>query len=349
MNILKKQDLEWMIEKLERIANTPSPTGFTAKVENVLVEELNKLHVKVWQSVKGTVFCTLNPDAKGDGILLSAHIDTLGLMVRSVKGNGRLRVTTLGGFPLQYAEQENVEVWTRDGKSYSGTFRMNEPAVHGRRDLDSADRKDDTMEVVLDQRVHSAEETRALGIQAGDPISLDPRFRRSGDGYIKSRHLDDKASSAVLLTIAKAFAEKHLTCNRPVHLMFTKYEEVGHGASAAHPEGITDMIAVDMGVVADDLLTNEEKVSICAKDSSGPYNYELTSELIQLAKENTFSYAVDIYPFYGSDASAAMGAGFDYRHALIGPGVAASHGYERIHEEGLINSFELLAAYLKNQ
>lgn len=347
MTQTREQIIPWMIEKLEQLVETPSPTGFTHKVEDLLMKELTDLGLKPWQATKGTVFCTLNPGTEGDGLLLSAHIDTLGLMVRSVKSNGRLRTTLLGGFPLQYVEQENVTVWTRDGSSYEGTFRMNEPAAHGRRDLGSAERSDTAMEIVLDQKVKSKDETLALGVQAGDPVSLDPRFRRAGDGYIKSRHLDDKASSAVLLTLARMFAEETLSCHRPVTIMFTKYEEVGHGAAAGHPAGITDMIAVDMGVVADDLETDEHTVSICAKDSGGPYDYKLTSELIAIAKKEELNYAVDVYPHYGSDAGAALGAGYDYRHALIGPGVAASHGYERTHEDGLWNTYRLLVSFLK--
>ena len=343
----REQQMPWILETLQELIETPSPTGYTVKVEAVLMEKLEALGLKPWQSAKGTVFCTLNPEAEGEGIMLSAHIDTLGLMVRSIKSNGRLRTTNLGGFPLQYVEQENVTVWTRDGRSYEGTFRMNEPAAHGRRDLGTAERSDTAMEIVLDQKTSSKDDTLGLGIQAGDPVSLDPRFRRAGDGYIKSRHLDDKASSALLLALARDFTEERLSCQRPVTIMFTKYEEVGHGAAAGHPAGITDMIAVDMGVVADDLETDELRVSICAKDSSGPYNYELTGQLIEIAKQEALNYAVDIYPYYGSDASAALSAGYDYRHALVGPGVAASHGYERTHEDGLWNTYQLLAGYLR--
>ncbi len=346
---LNRKLCDWMLERLEHLINTPSPTGFTQQVEEVLCNTLLDMGLEPWQSNKGTVFCALNPEASGEGLLLSAHIDTLGLMVRSLKSNGRLRTTTLGGFPLNYVEQENVTVWTRDGKHYEGTYRLNEPATHGSREVATIERNDKTMEVVLDSPVYSKDDTKQLGIQAGDPISLDPRFRRTENGYIKSRHLDDKASSAVLLAIAKAFADGTLHSSRPIYIMFTKYEEVGHGASSAHPDGITDMIAVDMGVVADDLETNEDKVSICAKDSSGPYDYALTTALIETAQQAGIDYAVDIYPFYGSDAGAALSAGYDYRHALIGPGVAASHGYERTHEKGLWNTYQLLVEFLKKQ
>lgn len=344
----RTQIMPGLVDTLRTLATTPSPTGMTEGIEALLVQHLKDLGFAPWQSKKGAVFVKLN-EAEGEGILLSAHIDTLGLMVRAVKGNGRLRITQLGGYPLQYAEQENVQVHTRGGEVIPGTLRMNQPAVHANKDLRTAERTDENMEVVLDKKVTTREETEALGISAGDFITLDPRFVASSDGFIKSRHMDDKASAAVLLTLARAFKDGKAACKRPVYLLFTNYEEVGHGASAAHPEGITDMIAVDMGVVGDDLSTDELKVSICAKDSGGAYNRALTGELIDTAIANDLAYAVDIYPYYGSDAGAALSAGYDYRHALIGPGVAASHGYERVNEDGLWNTLMLLVYYLKER
>ncbi|MDD4081270.1 MAG: M42 family metallopeptidase [Eubacteriales bacterium] len=342
----KNTYLPFLLDTLRLLALTPSPTGMTAGIERQLMAALKETGLVPWQSRKGAVLARLN-EGEGEGILLSAHIDTLGLMVRSVKANGRLRVTQLGGFPLQYAEQENVLVHTRDGKTIPGTLRMNQPAVHFNKDLRTAERNDESMEVVLDMRVSSKEECQALGVSAGDYISLDPRFVKSGDGFIKSRHMDDKASAAILISLARAFASGEASCRRPVYILFTNFEEVGHGASAGHPDGISDMIAVDMGVVGEDLSTDEMKVSICAKDSRGPYNRALTGALVDAAEKHGLDFAVDIYPFYGSDTDAALSAGHDYRHALIGPGVSASHGYERVHEDGLWNTLELLGHYLK--
>lgn len=341
----KAKYLPNIIENLRSLALIPSPTGMTQQAEAWLMEQLRDLGFSPWQSHKGAVFCKLN-DGEGEGILLSAHIDTLGLMVRSIKPNGRLRVTQLGGFPMQYAEQENLTVFTLDGHQIPGTLRMNEPAAHVNKDLRTAERVDSGMEVVLDMKTSTAEQTEALGIAAGDYIALDPRFVQSGEGFIKSRHLDDKASAAVLLTLAQAFRDGQASCARPVYLLFSNYEEVGHGAAAGHPAGISEMIAVDMGVVGEDLKTDEHKVSICAKDSGGPYNRALTAALVAAAKSAGLDYAVDIYPYYGSDAGAALFAGSDYRHALIGPGVAASHGYERVHEDGLWNTLLLLKTHL---
>jgi len=338
----KAHTLAFLCDSLRALAQTPSPTGMTHLAEALLMDKLRQLGFSPWQSHKGAVFCQLNQVREGAGILLSAHIDTLGLMVRAIKPNGRLRITQLGGYPLQYAEQENVTVFTHAGREIPGTLRMNQPAVHANKDLSTLERSDENMEVVLDMRTGSKAETEALGIRAGDFIALDPQFVQSGEGFIKSRHMDDKASAAVLLTLARAFSRAEAACERPVYVLFTNYEEVGHGAAAGHPAGIRDMIAVDMGVVG----TDEFRVSICAKDSGGPYNRELTGALADTAARLDLVYAVDIYPYYGSDTSAALHAGCDYRHALIGPGVAASHGYERVHEDGLWNTLMLLRGYL---
>lgn len=239
-----------------------------------------------------------------------------------------------------------VEEALKMGADVVGGIPHYEPAVHGSSDPKEITRDDKNMEVVLDEITSSQEETENLGISAGDFIALDPRFKIE-NGFVKSRHLDDKASAGILLALAKEIKEESIELNRPLYMMFTIYEEVGHGASSGHPKGIKDMVAVDMGVVYDDLKTDETKVSICAKDSSGPYNFDLTNELINLAKEKKLDYAVDVYPFYGSDASAAMASDYDYRHALLGAGIAASHGYERTHEKGLEQTFILLKEYIQ--
>lgn len=330
---------------IEDLVNTPSPTGFTKLAEKYLIEEFQKLGYEPYQTNKGNVVV---PVVEGDknGLLLSAHVDTLGLMVRSIKANGRLKVTSLGGYPFNYAEGENVIIHTRSGKTFTGVFRLNEPAVHGSSDPRDAKRDDTSMEIVIDEITRSAEETKKLGISPGDFISLDPRFRID-NGFVKSRHLDDKASAGVLLALAKEIKEKNIKINRPLYMTFTIYEEVGHGAASGHPQGIRDMIAVDMGVVYDDLTCDETMLSICAKDSSGPYNYDLTNELVDLAKELDLSYGLDIYPYYGSDASAAVASDNDFRHALVGSGVAASHGYERTHEKGLMSLYKLLFNFIQ--
>lgn len=340
-------DKNTIITYIKELCTRPSPTGFTKKCEKYLMEEFKNLGYEPYQNNKGNVIVPIYVDEKNkdDGLLLSAHIDTLGLMVRSIKENGGIQVTTLGGFPLNYAEFENVKIFTRDGKEFEGVFRLNEPSVHGSDTPKISKRNFDEMEVVIDELVESDEDVKKLGINPGDFIALDSRFRYS-NGFVKSRHLDDKASSGVLLALAKEIKEENLKFDRNIYMMFTTYEEVGHGASSGHPSGIKDMIAVDMGVVFDDLKTNDRKVSICAKDSSGPYNFDLTNDLINTAKKIGIDFAIDIYPFYGSDASAAMSSFYDYRHALVGCGISASHGYERCHDNALMNLFDLLKTYI---
>lgn len=344
-----------VMKEMLTICEIPSPSGFTHKVEEYLMKRLTDLGFQPWRRRKGGVICELNREATANAgqsaddnaLLLSAHVDTLGLMVRFIKNDGTLRLTMIGGYPYNYVEQENAQLITRDGRHYQGTVRLSDPAVHNSRDLPDRKRDDTTMEFVLDEEVHNREDVEALGIGNGDYIVLDPRARLSGDGFLKSRHLDDKASSAMLLHLAQEVAAGKLQLARKTYIMFTNYEEIGHGAAGGIPVGISDMLAVDMGVVGTDLDTDEYCVSICAKDSSGPYNYDLVNELIRIAKEHKLNYAVDIYPYYGSDCSAALRAGLDIRHALIGTGVAASHGYERIHRKGVANTLSLLEAFVR--
>ena len=259
------------------------------------------------------------------------------------KDNGRLRPTTLGGHVWSTADGENCTIHTRDGKVYTGVVLNTEPSAH------VADKKVETleenMEILLDEPVSTKAETLALGIQTGDIIAMDPRTVITESGYIKSRFLDDKLSASILLGIAKIVKDESLSFHRKVSLLFTVYEEVGHGGSFV-PEDTTEMISVDMGCVGADLGCTERMVSICAKDSGGPYNYDLVTELSNIAKEEQLDYAIDVYPHYGSDVEATLHAGYDIRHGLIGPGVYASHNYERSHLDGVKNTFLLLTTYI---
>lgn len=334
--------VEEAVAYIGALCKTPSPTGFTAGVEGYLMETLAGMGYDPVHTPKGTVICALG--GEGNPLLLSAHVDTLGGMVRAVKPGGRLRYSQVGGFNDNAVENENCLIHTRDGRSYSGTVQPTKASIHVYGNNGDVKRGDETLEIVLDEQVKSAEDVKALGIAPGDFISWDARFAVTGSGYIKSRHLDDKASSGVLLALARLIREGEVTLGRAVYIMFTVYEEAGHGASGFLPAAIADMIAVDMGCVGDDLTCDETMVSICAKDSSGPFNYGLTNELVALAKENGLSFALDIYPRYSSDAATALQAGLEARHALVGPGVFASHGYERTHRLGVENTLKLLCA-----
>ncbi len=339
------QALELAVAHIKALCEIPSPTGFTKKAEQYLINALAEMGYTPHSTPKGTLICNIG--GEGKPLLLSAHVDTLGGMVRSVKSTGRLRYTKIGGYNDNAIENENCIVHTRDGRTYSGTVQTTKASAHVYGDTTDMKRSDETLEIVLDAIVRSADDVRALGIETGDFISWDARTTITESGFIKSRHLDDKASSGILLALAKMVKEGEVTLARSVYLMFTVYEEVGHGASNYLPKQIDDMIAVDMGCVGDDLACDETMVSICAKDSSGPFNYDLTNELVALAKDNNLQYALDIYPHYSSDTAAALRSGMEARHALVGTGVFASHGYERTHKQGVENTLKLLAAFVQ--
>lgn len=333
--------MNFIKEQLYTLTSIPSPSSFTTKVTDYLLSELSSLGYSPERSNKGNVFVTLG--GSGSPLVLAAHVDTLGAMVRSIKENGRLRPTTIGGHQWSTADGENCTIHTRDGRVYTGVVLNKEPSSH------VADQKteliEENMEILLDENVDSDQDTLALGIQTGDIIAMDPRTVVTESGYIKSRFLDDKLSAAILLGLARAVREDAWKLNRKVSLLFTVYEEVGHGGSVV-PDDTEEMISVDMGCVGSDLGCTERMVSICAKDSGGPYNYDLITALSNLAKEKKLDYAIDIYPHYGSDVETTLRAGYDIRHGLIGPGVYASHNYERSHMDGVHNTFELLKAYI---
>ncbi|WP_293673887.1 M42 family metallopeptidase [uncultured Parolsenella sp.] len=333
--------LTYICDQLKALTAIPSPTGFTKHATNYLVETLTAMGLSPEVSNKGNVLVCLG--GEGNPLVLASHVDTLGAMVRAIKDNGRLRPTTLGGHQWRTADGENCTVHTRDGRTYTGVVLNTEPSAH------VADEKveqvEKNMEVLLDENVGTADETRALGIQNGDIIAMDPRTTVTPSGYIKSRFLDDKLSASILLGLARAAAVGEVSLARKVSLLFTVYEEVGHGGSFV-PADTRDMISVDMGCVGADLACTEREVSICAKDSGGPYNYDLVSELAGIAAELELGYAIDVYPHYGSDVEATLTAGYDIRHGLVGPGVYASHNYERSHTDGVRNTYELLLAYV---
>ena len=333
--------MNFIKEQLYTLTSIPSPSSFTTKVTDYLLSELSSLGYSPERSNKGNVFVTLG--GSGSPLVLAAHVDTLGAMVRSIKENGRLRPTTIGGHQWSTADGENCTIHTRDGRVYTGVVLNKEPSSH------VADQKteliEENMEILLDENVDSDQDTLALGIQTGDIIAMDPRTVVTESGYIQSRFLDDKLSAAILLGLARAVHEDAWKLNRKVSLLFTVYEEVGHGGSVV-PDDTEEMISVDMGCVGSDLGCTERMVSICAKDSGGPYNYDLITALSNLAKEKKLDYAIDIYPHYGSDVETTLRAGYDIRHGLIGPGVYASHNYERSHMDGVRNTFELLKAYV---
>ena len=337
-------DYAW--EQAEGLLAIDSPSGFTGKAAIWVRDAFQNLGFDAQITVKGGVLIDLGGRDQADGLLLEAHADTLGAMVAQIKGNGRLKLTSLGGMRPENAETENVRVYTRGGKIIDGTCQLCNASIHVNGSYGDTKRSWDTMEVVLDEDVSSAEDSRKLGIEVGDIVCFDPRTRRTESGYLKSRFLDDKLSVGILLGLAKYLSDNKLVPDRKVWAHVTVYEEVGHGGSASVPAGLTEAISVDMGCVGDGLQCSERQVSICAKDSGGPYSCEVVGKLIDAAKKTEADYAVDVYPYYGSDVEATLRSGVDIRHGLIGPGVYASHGYERSHIDGVYNTLKVLCGYL---
>ncbi len=342
-----KKYVDYMVQQSVDILGIDSPTGFTAKAAAHLMEEYKNLGYNPVMTTKGGVLVDLGGENQDNALLIEAHMDTLGGMVCKIKDNGNLELTNLGGFSPNNGEAENCRIYTRDGRVYEGTFQLNDASVHVNGDYATTTREFKGMEVVIDEEVESADDTKKLGIMIGDIVAFEPRTRVTSSGYIKSRFLDDKLSVGILLGQAKYFAENGIKPSRKVYHHITVYEEVGHGACGTVPSGVTEILSVDMGCIGEGLDCKETQVSICAKDSAGPYNYEVVSNLINTAKSNDIDFAVDVYPHYGSDADAALSAGYDVKHGLIGAGVYASHGYERSHKKGVENTFKLLVNYVK--
>jgi len=335
---------EYIIKTLQTLVNIPSPSGFTKKAIEFVKGEAERFAYACEINQKGGLIITIE-GRSNETVGLTAHVDTLGAMVRSINSDGTLQFTMVGGYTMHSVEGSYCKIHTRDGRVYTGTILIKSCSVHYHDDARTMERTEKNMIVRIDEIVNSKEDVLALGINSGDYISFDAEFEYTEKGFIKSRHLDDKASVAVLLGVLKEMSENKLVPGKRTKILISNYEEVGFGASWI-PEDISELVAVDMGVIGDDLNGSEYKVSICAKDSSGPYDYELTGKLISLAKENNIDYVVDIFPHYGSDVSAALGGGNNIRGALIGQGVHASHGMERTHIKGIENTFKLVKAYL---
>ena len=351
-----KDYTEYMVEQAQKLLAIDSPSGYTKEAAEYLCSVYREMGYEPQVTVKGGVLVKLCEGIAETGkhasdpscgpILLMAHTDTLGAMVSGITPEGKLKLTPLGGLNPNNTEAENCRIITRKGKIYTGTFQLINASIHVNGEYNEKKRSYDSMEVLLDELVENADDVKKLGIMTGDIVCFDPRTVVTPSGYIKSRFLDDKLSTAILLGYARYLKDENITPARTIYQHITVFEEVGHGACASIPEGVTELLSVDMGCVGEGLSCTERQVSICSKDSHGPYHYDVVSGLIAAAERAGADYAVDVYPHYGSDADAALDTGIDARHGLIGPGVYASHGYERSHRDGVKNTFELLKAYL---
>jgi putative aminopeptidase FrvX len=342
-------DGDYMLEQTAALCRIPSPSGFTRAAIDHAAAELERLGMPVRRTVKGALVATLpGGDPDSGGRTLSAHVDTLGAMVKEIKNKGRLKLTRVGGYDWATIEGEYCTVHAAGGsREITGTIVTTKASahVHGAQ-LRKLKRDETSIEVRLDEPVRTADDVRALGIEAGDFVSFDPRTTITPSGFIKSRHLDDKACVAILLGVARALKQSGDRPVAPSALFISNFEEVGHGSSAGLPEGTVELIAVDMAAVGTGQTSDEFATTVCVKDSSGPYDFELSRRLIELARRNDIDCRVDIYPDYASDVSQALRAGWDVRGGLVGPGVDASHSFERLHRTSLEETARLLLAYL---
>ena len=337
-------DINYFKEIAHKIFNVNSPSGYSVEIDKLLLEILSDLGYEASLTNKGNVMLKVAGNSSEKVVATSAHVDTLGLMVRSINGDGTLNVTRIGGPQVATLDGEYCTILTRDNKKYTGTIICNSASSHVYPDADKQ-RREDNIIIRIDEKVNNLKDTKDLGIQNGDYVFIEPKFTITESGFIKSRFIDDKASVCLILTILKYFKDNNVKPTYDTLVYFVNHEEVGHGAATVD-KNISEFVTVDMGCVGKDLAGNEYSVSIAAKDSGGPYDYELTTRLINLSKENNISYVVDIFPYYGSDVGAAYRAGVDVKGALIGQGVHASHGMERTHLDGIINTMKLLYLYL---
>lgn len=340
--------LEYVQSILMRLLQTPSPSGAADQAVSLVEEEAKHLGYATMRNRKGGLLITIPGADSARQRLVTAHVDTLGAMVKDILPTGQLRLSKIGGYAWNTIEGEYCTVHLQNGDTVSGTVMLQNTSVHVNHEVGTAERKDDNIVAVLDAKVSSREAVRALGVQVGDFVSLDPRATQTATGFIKSRHLDDKASVATLLGVLREIHAQNMKLPHTTTVLISNNEEIGYGGNSNIPPEVTEYLAVDMGAIGDGQATTEYCVSICAKDASGPYHLGLRRHLTELAERLGLEYAIDIYPYYNSDASAALRAGYDVAHGLIGPGVANSHAYERTHADALQNTFALLLAYLQS-
>ncbi|GAB4495811.1 MAG: M42 family metallopeptidase [Anaerolineales bacterium] len=340
-------DTQAMLNFLTRLLNIPSPTGFTDAAIDFCAAEFGALpNLTMQRTRKGALLIRWQGRSDDAPRALTAHVDTLGAMVKEIKSNGRLKLTRLGGFVWNTAEGEGCTVFCNAGAPLRGSILLNKASghVYGA-DVNDTKRSDDTMEVRLDARTLSAADTAALGVRVGDFVAFDPRVEIT-NGFVRSRHLDDKACVANLWSAVQALNAAGLQPAQTTYLLISNYEEVGHGAASGIPAEVTELVTVDMAAVGDGQASDEFHVTLCIKDSGGPYHYGLNQKLRALAEQHGIAYVTDIYPFYGSDGEAFWRAGGDVAVALIGPGVDASHNYERTHTEALLATTQWIMAYV---
>ncbi len=342
-------DVRFMVDFLVQLLRTPSPTGYTANALHLVRETLANLKLDTRFNTKGGLIATWQGKSNTRGRALTAHVDTLGAMVKEIDGaTGRLRLSKIGGLTWNSVEGETCSVITNSGRIYRGTIlpRRASVHIHGGPEVEKGERSDATMEVRLDAKVRTGADTRQLGIEVGDFVAFDSRTEVTDTGFIRSRHLDDKASVACIVAACKALLDAGLRPVQRTTILISHFEEVGHGAATGIPAEVKEVLAVDMAAVGPGQNSDEYSVGICVKDSGGPYSLEMKQLLMQLCHGADIPYKLDIYPYYGSDVGPAWRAGADVIAGLVGPGVDASHHYERTHVDSLVATVRLIIEYM---
>jgi putative aminopeptidase FrvX len=330
------------------LLNVYSPTGDTERAIAYVRKAFDALGLETTINAKGALIATWPGQASDAPRALTAHADTLGAMVKEIKENGRLRLTQIGGYTWGSVEGEGCFVRTALGQTIGGTILPVKASVHvhGGKEINELERTDANIEVRLDARTRNDTETRALGIEVGDFCYFDVRAQLTGTGFVRSRHLDDKASVACIYGALKAMHAAGLVPMQRTTVHISNFEEVGHGAATGIPADCIELLAVDMAAVGEGQNSDELACGICVKDSGGPYHIDMRRKLVELAQNADIPYKLDVYPFYSSDGTAALRAGADLRVGLIGPGVDASHAYERTHQDGLLATARLIVEFL---
>lgn len=337
------------VDFLTGLLNIPSPTGYHVEAVDYTYRAFAGLDIPqltITTTSKGAILMKWAGQSSENPIALTAHLDTLGFMVKEIKSNGRLRLSKIGGFLWGSVESASVTIRTHDNRRYRGTIAPENTSTHVNRRIATLERNEDTMEVRIDERTSSRKDTHALGIEVGDFVFVDPRVEITESGFIRSHFLDDKAGVASIYGALMALKDSSLIPPRDTYILIANYEEVGHGGAAGLPPNLAELLTVDMGAIGEGQAGDEFSVSICVKDNGGPYHFDMNNKLRRLAAAFDIPHNVDIYLHYASDGTAYWRAGGDAKVGLAGPGVDASHAYERTHTDSIFHTTHLLARYI---
>ena len=330
----------------EKYIQIPSPGSFTKRAVEMIKEDFERLGLETFITKKGGLIGTLKGKDDSMAIALSTHIDTLGGMVKAIRSDGRIKFHRIGGGCWNALEGENCRVFTRSGKVIRGSIVPDVASthIHGLKSYEET-RTGENMLVRLDACVESQDQVLDLGIQVGDIIAMDPRTEFTDTGFIKSRYLDNKAAVAISLNLIEQMKANNIVPENTLHFVISNYEECGHGVSYL-PDNTHVLIALDIAPVGKDQNSSEYKVTIGAKDKKTPYDYDLITELSDLAKEKNIDYTIDVFNHYSSDASQYIHRGGDLVFGCVGFGTDSTHHYERTHMKSIEATSNLLYHYL---